>query len=195
MKWLLISICLIITVASLFFLGHTWGSAAKESSGPTASQILDQAKRETTPPPLPPQPVGHVVIARVERTVQLPQAKVVATPQKIGPLVAFNFPKAVVAAKPATQVVETPTLVGPSTAETAAWNAKVKKLQENYQKSVSDKAQQIAQKAADDKSADALAEFNETMKDSVVPLITAISGLIGAIAALRWGPGGKPKPA
>jgi hypothetical protein len=181
---LAISLCLI--VGGLYFLVRAFTSNSAGAKAENIAQMIqDQAKREVPEPTLPPAPAGSTVSTtkvQVQRTV---------------PIIRFNPPKAGEPAPegPKTSVAQTneyldlkvakATTANP--AEVAAWNRTSSTLLQQYNTAVNEKITQLAKTRNSNPGAASsdMEAVTDLIEKAIVPLISAITGLIVAIKSLR----------
>jgi hypothetical protein len=155
----------------------------------TSDSIIAEAKQRVPLPTLPPKPGGHVVteIKTIEQTVQVP----VVTFQR-GPL-GIKIPITTLQTQTTHQNVPTSTLIDASPQETAAWEAEVKKLQDQYNLALQVEIKKISREK-ELASAKETADFiKQLITDAIVPVVLALAGLVGAIVSLVQAFKAKPK--
>jgi hypothetical protein len=155
----------------------------------TSDAILAEAKRRIPAPTLPPKPAGHVVVETkiIQQSVQVPVVKF----QK-GPL-GINIPVATVQTQQTQQEVPVPKLVDASPEETAAWQAKVKILQDQYDTALQNEIKRISREEELSNAKEVAAFIKQLITDVIVPIVLALAGLVGAIVSLVQAFKSKPK--
>ena len=78
-------------------------------------------------------------------------------------------------------------LVDATPEEIKAWDEKTKSLMDKYEAAVRAKADEIAEQKATEKRKELINEGIDIAKNMVVPVLTSLAGLIGAVVALRAG--------
>jgi len=153
----------------------------------TAEEILSLAKKQVPPPVLPPKPAGREVVTTEQRQVQIQVPRVETQWIKVGPLkTKIPSKKVVTETQTVTQDVPVRRLEGASPAEIANWERETARIQREYDAAVRTEVQKIEQSQKATVAA-FLKEAQPFIKDSLIPLITSLTGLIGALATWRWG--------
>jgi hypothetical protein len=188
MRYIIIIAFTLMAMISSFYLGNYLAASPSESRQVTGSEILEQARKEVPMPELPPKPAGRSVTTIEQRTVQVPETRVVSDMQTIGPFgVKIAVPRTITEMKDITRDVSTTKLIDATPEEINSWNAEVKKSQDKYENDIQERAKEIAEEKAAQKRSQVMEEAKNLTKEMIIPLITAITGLIGALAAFRWG--------
>jgi hypothetical protein len=191
-KWL-ITAFIILSMVGSFYIGNYLSRGNNYEAEVTAPEILEQAKNEVPKPLFPPKPAGRSVTTIEQKKIQVPETRVVDQFQTVGPFgLKVNIPKVVTTTKEIVQDVPSTKLVDASPEEIAMWNGQVKKLEDKFERDVQERAKQIAAQKASQKRDQLIEQAKGVTKDLIIPLITALTGLIGALAALRWGSKSKP---
>jgi hypothetical protein len=76
--------------------------------------------------------------------------------------------------------------------EVKKWNEETKKITDDYEVKIQEKAVAISLQKASEKREQLIAEWKSIETDMIIPMITAVTGLVGALAAFRYGT--RPSP-
>jgi hypothetical protein len=189
---------LVLLAVGGFLVGNALLSVPPPQNVDVAQSILDEARQRIPQPPLPPKPGGREVEVTVptSRTIQVP--KIVYDNLKMPFGASVKVPRQTLETQTITENIKKTTIVDASPDEISAWNSQVAESQAEYNRRLNEEIKKIsAEQAA--KNARLTSELIKDMITSVViPLIVALTGLIGAIVslinALRKPPPGNPKP-
>lgn len=188
-NYVLIIIFVVLAMVGSFYVGNYL--ASPNSQGQIISSYSDafeRAKREIPAPDLPPKPAGQTVTTITQQKVTVPTQRVINESINIGPFGAkVSIPKVITEQREIIQDTPSTKLVDASPEQIGRWNAEVKKLQDEYNATVIDRAKAIEAKNAAQRRTEFIENAKGITKDIIVPMITALTGLVGAIAALRWG--------
>jgi hypothetical protein len=187
MKMLVLGFFVLLAMAGSFFAGNYFIGGVGSADATPPSDILEEARKAVAPVVLPTKPAGHSVTTTQQKTIQVPEVHVENQMITVGGLVKTMVPKVVTTLKTVTTDVPVTTLVDASPAEVAKWDLEVKALQEKYEKNVRDKVAQITQERQHQRNVEVMEETKTVVTDMIIPLITALAGLIGAMAAFRYG--------
>lgn len=178
---------MIAMIGSFYAGNYLASSSIRNQNLASYSDTFEQAKKEIPPPELPPKPAGQTVTTIVQQKVTVPTPRIETEFQK-GPFgLKIAVPKVITEQKEIMQEVPSTKLVDASPEQISNWNAQVKKIQDEYNNAVAERARLIEVKNAEKKRAELIESAKNITKDIIIPLVTALTGLIGAIAALRWG--------
>jgi hypothetical protein len=180
---LAISLCLI--AGGLFF---TVRAFRPNSAGAKAENLVqtiqDQAKREVPEPALPPAPSGSTVTTTKMQVLRNVPTVKLTVPKAGEP--APQGPRSYVEQRNESVDIRVAKGTAANAAEVDAWNREVAALQQQYNAALNAK---IAELAKDSSSTGSSASDMEAVTDlvekAIVPLISAITGLILAIKSLR----------
>lgn len=158
--------------AAAFYGGTLFGTLSQQQSEPAAA-IVEAAKKNIARPQLPPRPAGRPVTVMEERTkeIEIP----------IPGLLDFGRTRTVL------QKIQVPTtkLVDASPEVVAAWDAQVKKLEEEYNARLTQEIDRLSRENLMRTAKQYVAMLKEIASEIVVPVLIALGGIIGAITALK----------
>jgi hypothetical protein len=186
MKTLVMILFVLLAMTGSFFAGNYYLSGWTNLPQTPAPDILEEAKKSVSEIVLPPPPAGHSVTTYEQKDVQVPDVHVENRLVSVGPI-KTSIPQVVTTIKTVTTNVPKTTLVDATPAEMADWDQKVKKLQDQYQRDLTNKVVEITRQRQHEREAEILAETKTVLTDMIIPLLTALTGLIGALAAFRHG--------
>jgi hypothetical protein len=174
----------LLAMIGSFFAGNYFLSGVSNTA--PGSDILDEAKKRVPAVALPPPPAGHSVTTYEQKDIQVPEVHVENRAQGVGPI-KVQVPQVITTMKTVSETVPKTTLVGATPAEMADWDERVKKLQDQYQKDLASAVAEITKERQREREAQIMAETKSVLIDMIIPLLTALTGLIGAMAAFRNG--------
>lgn len=158
------AVSILVVGTGAFFLGTVFARPIGNGGVERANLILEKAKRNVTPPVLPPAPAGHTVADT--QTIHL------------GSIGGFGGGFGGTVRIPITK------LVGATPEETAKWQSEVDKLQNDYEKRLHDEARNIANEMFVNDWRSALVLFKAYSTDVIIPFLAALAGIVGAVVTL-----------
>jgi hypothetical protein len=182
---LLFIVSMVIVGAGAFYAGAAIVTPPLLEKNSTSATILEEGKKRIPAPTLPPKPGGREVVETnaVQRVIQVPRTT--TDFQTVG-LLGFKIPitKTIVENQTIIENVPTTKLVDATPAETAEWEAQVKKLQDTYNAELNEEIKKISDEQFLQKSKDAAQRFKTFVSDVIVPILLSLAGLVGAIIGL-----------
>jgi hypothetical protein len=165
-------ISILIVGIGTFYAGKLFGGLPNPGSAATA-EIVEKAKQQVPLPNLPPKPAGRTVVEQhqIVQTIQVP-APTWSNPTRM-------TTRQLNISTPQTRLVDA------SPEETAAWDAEVKKLQDEYNKQLSEKITALSREHELQTAKEFAEAVKEISTDVIVPIILAVAGIIGAVGSLR----------
>lgn len=180
----LFAVSMLIVGAGAFYAGAAIVSPPLIEQSSTSATILEEARKRVPAPTLPPKPGGQEVTETkpVQITVKVPR---VITDFQKGPLgIRIPVPKTIMEDQTITENVSTTRLIDASPAETADWEAQVKKIQDAHNARLNSEIKKISDEQFLQKSKDAAQKFKTFVSDVIVPILVSLAGLAGAIIGL-----------
>lgn len=192
-KNLLLAVFLAMFVGGLVFAVKGWRKDDDSAPAPPAvdESLRAEAEKRVEPVTLPPKPEGNTV----EETVMVDVKKQVPVTRYEARTVAGGIKARIPRTVLETRVEAVPQKIvkaaGASQKEVDAWNAQVKTLEADRSKKVDAMVQQLAAEKSP-ASGNATVEVIVTLvRDAIVPLLTSVAGLLGAIGTFRKVGGGE----
>lgn len=187
MKIIVMAFFLLLAMAGSFVAGNYYftGNMGPLENNP-AADILEEAKKAVPPVVLPPKPAGRSVTTNQQISVQVPDVRIENKMVSVGPLKTL-VPQVVTTMKTVTTTAPTTTLVDATPEEIAVWNQQVKELEDKYQEAINEKVLEITQERQKERATQIMTATKGVFTDMIIPLITAMTGLIGAMAAFKYG--------
>jgi hypothetical protein len=173
----------LIVGAGAFFAGAAIVTPPLIEKDSTSAAILEEAKKRVPALVLPAKPAGHEVVETkpVQRVIQVPRT---ITEIQGGGFLKIPVPRTIVESQTITENVQTTRLADATPAETAVWEAQVKKLQDAYNAKLSEEIKKISDEQFLQKSKEAAQRFKTFISDVIVPILLSLAGLVGAIIGL-----------
>jgi hypothetical protein len=183
---ILLILSLALAMVGSFYIGY-------EIAGPdlpadlSAEEILTLAKARVSAPVFPPKPAGQEVIRDEPKFVQVEVPRIVSETIRIGPFkTKVPIKKVVTETKTVTQNVKVRTLEGAPPEAIAKWEAETARIQKDYEAAIRREVERV-EKARKAQLVQMLYDAQPFIRESLIPLITALTGLIGALATWKWG--------
>ncbi|MER8567640.1 hypothetical protein NKH85_17000 [Mesorhizobium sp. M0924] len=167
-----------------FLVGNALVSTPART-GVAAQSILEEAKQRVPEPALPPKPAGREekVLVPITHSIQVPKIEYQIIKMPFGSNV--KIPHTTFETQVVTENVEKTTIVDAAPEEKAAWDAEVKKLQADYNKRLDEEIKKITNEQSRKDLIETTAIIKDMINGAIIPLITALVGLIGAFLALK----------
>jgi hypothetical protein len=179
-----VSLCLLATGS--FFAVRTFTSKGHPYSSLDAS-IVEQAKAKVPEPPLPPKPAGRVVTVIEKKQVTKDVPIIKHERMTIGGFITTTVPRVTVEKRTETIEVPVQKLVEASPSEIAAWNESIEEGHRKYQADLDATINALVQEKKAKERSETVEATIKVIKEGVVPLLGAVTGLLGAIKAFRSG--------
>ncbi|MDE3174486.1 MAG: hypothetical protein KGM15_00045 [Pseudomonadota bacterium] len=176
----------LLAMVGSFFAGNYLVGGVSSTKTATASDIIEEAKKSIPPVVLPPKPAGHSVTSIRRVTTQVPESRIENKMVNIGPF-KTSIPQVVTSMKEVSADVPTTTLVDASPEEIAKWNEEAKAAENKYQSDLNAKINQISAERQHQRNEEIMNETKTVVTEMIIPLITAITGLLGALTAFKYG--------
>ncbi len=185
----LLALFVVLAMVGAFLAGNYLSTPRILSTESTSGRdILARAQASVPQPILPPKPSGREVTSTEQRQVEVDVPTIQIENQSIGPLgVSIGIPRVVSRREIVNQPVSVTKLVDASPAEIAAWEAEVSKRKRQYESAIQLKVEEISKEENTRQRQLLISGVENFTKNTLIPLITALTGLIGAMATLRWG--------
>jgi hypothetical protein len=191
MRTLILCFFVVLAMVGSFFAGNYFVGNVRNVEGAYAPDILEEAKKAVPPVVLPPKPSGQIVTTLQHVTTEVPEVHVEKKLVNFGPLKTL-VPQVVTTMKSVITDVPSTTLVDAPLDEITKWNNEVRELQGHYEQELREKVAEIARERQKERAAEILSTTKDVFNEMIIPFITALTGLIGAISAFRYGT--KPAP-
>jgi len=170
-----------------FYVGNMLATSPQITPATTPSEILEEARKRVPAATLPPKPAGREVTELVPQEIQI-DVPIVQMKQVSGPFgVKVSVPEQITVKRTITQPVPKTKLVDASPAEIAAWEASVKSVQEEYQSKLAAEVRTISAERQQANRNEIIESVQQMTKDTLIPFIAALTGLIGAMTVLFRG--------
>jgi hypothetical protein len=188
MRTALLLVFVVLAMAGSFFAGQYLHYPVSDRVSDSANEIFEEARGQIPKPELPAKPSGHTVttMKTVETHITVPtvQNNLVSIGGFLGKI---TVPQVVEKDQVITTQVPVTTLVDATPEEIKEWNEKTKTLSDEYEAQVREKANEIAEYKSTEKRRELIQEGSDIAKNMIVPVVAALAGLIGSVAALRAG--------
>lgn len=185
MRFALTLFFVLLAMAGSFLAGNYLSTSSGKIEQVTAPQILEHAKKQVPAPVLPPKPGGREVTTVERKNVKVQTPHTVMDSITIGGIFKTQVPRIEMRTVEVVQDIPTTKLVDAAPDEISKWNAEVGQIQSDYEKKVQAKAKEIAEEIQKNNLSETMTTFKDIMTTMIIPFITAISGLIGAMATFR----------
>ena len=178
-----VSLCL-VAVGSYFAI-RTFTEEANTYSTVDAP-IVEQAKAKVPEPTLPPKPAGRVVTVTEKKQVTKDVPVVKHERKKIG-FITTTIPRVTIEKRTETIAVPVQKLIEASVSEMTAWNRAVAEAQRKYQADLDATTIALVQEKKAKERSETVEATIKIIKEGIVPLLGAITGLLGAIKGFGSG--------